>query len=418
MADFNTYRESLKKPFVKLCRLRFLNPDGSTAFLLDNNPLRKSNKCFIANGNLSVNLQNGQRRTANITLDNVDREFDYNVNHLWFGREVAIDEGLILQDGTEYYLQQGVFLLTRPAESIQPVGRTIEYNLVDKWANLDGTLYGNLEGTYEVALNTDPFAAIGALLTEDKGNGQMLDYLPLVNGFVTWRNLPYTVTVDAEGTLAQVILAIVETLAGLVGYDRSGHLRIDPSSDDIDDNTKPVQWTFKMEETSLLGLTYNIRNEDVFNDYIVVGEQLDNGVQPCARVQNLDPRSDTNIHLIGKKTKRESASGYADVTQCLDLATWRLKRATVLTKAVSVQASQIFHIEENQLIEIVRSDKEGSPTEKHLVQGFSRPLASSGPMTISAISTVDIPDFTIVQDTSFATNSASEEDTAEAEQGT
>ena len=243
----------------------------------------------------------------------------------------------------------------------------------------------------------------------------MLDPIPLINGFVSWRSLPYTVTVDAEGTLAQVILAIVETLAGLVGYDRSGHLRIDPSSDDIDDNTKPVQWTFKMEETSLLGLTYNIKNEDVYNDYIVVGEMLENGSQPRARVQNLDPRSDTNINLIGKKTKRESASGYADATQCLDLATWRLKRATVLTKAVSVQASQIFHIEENQLIEIVRSDKEGSPTEKHLVQGFSRPLASGGPMTISAISTVDIPDFTIVQDTSFVSIPASD---SEEEEGT
>ena len=412
--DFNLYRECIKKPFIKLCRLRFLNPDGSTAFQLDNNPRQLSNTCFIADGSLSVNLQNGQRRTATITLDNVNGEFDYNVNHLWFGREVALDEGLILSDGTEYYLQQGIFLLTRPAESIQPVGRTMSYNLVDKWANLDGTLYGNLEGTYEVSIGTDPFAAIGALLTEDKGNGQMLDRIPLINGFTNWRTIPYTVTVDAEGTLAQVVLAIVETLAGLVGYDRAGHLRIDPSSDDIDDNTKPVQWKFKMEETSLLGLTYNIKNEDVFNDYIVVGELLENGSQPSARVQNLDPRSDTNIRLIGKKTKRESASGYADATQCLDLATWRLKRATVLTKAVTVEASQIFHLQENQIIEIVRSDKPGSPTEKHLVQGFSRPLASSGTMSISAISTVDIPDFTIVEDTNYMsseTDSETEEET-------
>lgn len=348
-----------------------------------------------------MNLQNGQRRTATITLDNVDHEFDYNVNHVWFGREVAIDEGLILKDGTEYYIQQGVFLLTKPAESIQPIGRTIEYSLVDKWANLDGTLYGNLEGTYEVPLNSNPFDAIETLLREDKGNGQAIDDLPLIKGFTTWENTPYTVTVDADGTLAQVVLSVVETLAGLVGYDRNGRLRIEPSSDDVDDSTKPVQWTFGMDETTLLGLTYNIKNEEVFNDYIVVGEQLENGSQPRARVQNLDPRSDTNINIIGRKTKRESASGYANHTQCLDLAVWRVQRAAVLSKAVTVQSSQIFHIEENQLIEIVRSDKPGSPIEKHLVQGFSRPLASAGAMTINAISVVDIPDYTIVEDTYF-----------------
>lgn len=401
MVDYNLYRESLKEPFIKLCRLRFLNPDHSTAFALDNNSSRIKNKCFIANGNLSMNLQNGQRRTATITLDNVDHEFDYNVNHVWFGREVAIDEGLILKDGTEYYIQQGVFLLTKPAESIQPIGRTIEYSLVDKWANLDGTLYGNLEGTYEVPLNSNPFDAIETLLREDKGNGQAIDDLPLIKGFTTWENTPYTVTVDADGTLAQVVLSVVETLAGLVGYDRNGRLRIEPSSDDVDDSTKPVQWTFGMDETTLLGLTYNIKNEEVFNDYIVVGEQLENGSQPRARVQNLDPRSDTNINIIGRKTKRESASGYANHTQCLDLAVWRVQRAAVLSKAVTVQSSQIFHIEENQLIEIVRSDKPGSPIEKHLVQGFSRPLASAGAMTINAISVVDIPDYTIVEDTYF-----------------
>lgn len=400
MVDYNLYAKSLRQPFQKLCRLRFLNPDGSTAFVLDNAENVRRNKCFIADGSLSVNMQNGQRRTLSVKFDNVDGEFDYNINHIWFGSEVALDEGLVLLDGTEYYIQQGIFLLTRPVDSVQPVGRTIEYALVDKWANLDGTLYGNLEGAYEAPVNTNQFSAISALLEEDKGNGYPVDPMPIINGFlglqIQWDYTPYTLTVDAGRTLADVVTGFVETLAGLVGYDRSGRMRIDPSSDDIDDVTKPVQWTFSMEETTLLGLTYDIKNEEVYNDYIVVGEQLKNGSQPYARVQNIDPRSDTNVSRIGRKTKRETASGYGTVKQCRDLATWRLKRASVLSKAVNISASQIFHIQENQIVEVIRTDKAGSPIEKHLVQGFSRPLTSSGAMTISAISTVDIPDFTVV----------------------
>lgn len=400
MVDYNLYEKSLRQPFQKLCRLRFLNPDGSTAFVLDNAENMRRNKCFIADGSLSVNMQNGQRRTLSVKFDNVDGEFDYNINHIWFGNEVALDEGLVLLDGTEYYIQQGIFLLTRPVDSVQPAGRTIEYALVDKWSNLDGTLYGNLEGAYEAPVNTNQFSAISALLEEDKGNGFPVDPMPIINGFlglqIPWENTPYTLSVDAGRTLADVIIGFVETLAGLVGYDRSGRLRIDPSSDDIDDSTKPVQWMFSMEETTLLGLTYDIKNEEVYNDYIVVGEQLSNGSQPYARVQNIDARSDTNVNRIGRKTKRETASGYGTVTQCRNLATWRLKRASVLSKAVSISASQIFHIQENQLVEVIRTDKVGSPIEKHLVQGFSRPLTSNGTMTISAISTVDIPEFTVV----------------------
>ena len=394
MVDFNLYEKSIRQPFIKLCRLRFLNSDGTTAFVVDNNDNYKRNKCFIAGGSLSVNLQNGQRRTASVTFDNVDDEFDYNLNHLWFGNQVALDEGLILLDGTEYYMPQGVFLLTQPSDSVQPNERTIQYHLSDKWANLDGTLYGNLEGSYQINSGTLIRTAVKSLLAEDKGNGYPVDSTSPT--FVTTNSTTYDITIDADRTLADVILALADADAELVGYDRSGSLRFEPSSDEVDDIDRPVQWTFSMDETTLLGLTYDIKNEEVYNDYIVVGEQLNNGSQPMARVQNYDARSDTNILRIGTKTKRETASGYTTVTQCRDLATWRLKRASVLSKAVNISASQIFHIQENQLVEVIRTDKPGSPIEKHLVQGFSRPLTGKGAMTISAISTVDIPDFTVV----------------------
>ena len=407
MVDLNLYHKSLRQPFIKLCRLRFLNADGTTAFAVDNGlganrTVSNRNKCFIADGTLSVNLQNGQRRSLSVKFNNVDGEFDYNINHIWFGNQVALDEGLILLDGTEYYIQQGIFLLTRPTDSVRPIDRSISYELVDKWANLDGTLYGNLEGTYEIALGTDPFDAISSLLAEDKGNGYPVDNMPIINAYPDPNpageyDTSYTITIDGDnGTLAGVVTGLCDSLAALVGYDRSGRLRIEPSNEYIDDSEQPVQWTFSMNETTLLGMTYTIKNEEVYNDYIIVGEQLDDGSQPSARVQNNDPRSDTAIDRIGKKTKRESASGYSTDTQCRDLATWRLKRASVLTKAVSISASQIFHIQENQLVEIVRTDKPGNPTERHLVQGFSRPLTGNGEMTISAISTVDIPNFTVV----------------------
>ena len=404
------YFKMLRKPFTKLCRLRFLQPDGSTAFALDNNPLNRRSGAFLQEGSISVNLQNGQRRTASVTLSNLDAAFDYGVNKIWFGQQIALDEGLILSDGTEYYLPQGVFYISEPQETFQPNLRTITYPLVDKWSYLDGTLFGRLEGTYEVPVNTNIFTPIQAILNLDRGNGTKVDTVTPI--FTTYYDnktqtlpdgstaslvrSPYTLRVDSDdGTYADVILGLSEMVNGLVGYDQTGALRIDPSQDDVLDTQKPVLWRFSTQEAQLLGATYTVKNTEVYNDYIVLGEQTSEYAQAAGRAQNLDPSSDTNVYLIGRKTFRETATGYYTETQCKDLAEWKLKRTAVLQKAVSISCTQMFHIVENNLVEITRTDKPGSPTERHLIQGFTRPLTSTGEMTISAVSVADFPIATI-----------------------
>lgn len=405
------YYAQLRRPYIKLCRLRFLNPDGSTAFAVDNNPYQKKSKAFISDGNISVNLQNGQRRTASVTLSNVDGEFDYNVNKLWFGNQVALDEGLVLSDGSEYYIQQGVFLLETPVETVNPNQRTITYSLIDKWGNLDGTLFGNLEATYEVAQGTNIYNPIKALLNTTAYQGYPLDNKAPVfteyynsrsqalpsGGTASMVESPYTLTVDGDsGTFAEVILGLAGMVNAWVGYDANGRLRIDPSQDDILDDDKPVLWEFSQDETELLGLTYTIKNTEVYNDFVVIGEQLENYEQPAGRAQNQDPSSDTNINIIGLKTTRYSAAGYATDKQCEDLAVWKLKRAAVLQKSVTISCSQMFHIEENKLVTVVRTDKDGSPMERHLITGFSRPLAGGEAMTINVTSVNDFPIATLV----------------------
>ena len=50
----------------------------------------------------------------------------------------------------------------------------------------------------------------------------------------------------------------------------------------------------------------------------------------------------------------------------------------------------MFHIVENGLITIERTDKEGHPIERHLVQSFTRPIGQTGSMTIEAVSVRDL----------------------------
>lgn len=405
------YLQMLRRPFQKLCRLRFLQPDGSVAFMLDNDPLNRRSGAFISDGQITHNWQNGRRTSVSVTLDNVDGAFDYNFNSVWFGQEIALDEGLVLSDGvTEFYIQQGVFLIETPTENVQPVVRTAQYNLVDKTAALDGALGGNLDGTYQVEVGTNIFSPIVALLAEDKGNGYPVDRVAPVfteyynsrtqalpdGSTVTMVEAPYTLTIDGtDGTIWSVVSGLAAMVNAWVGYDESGALRIDPSQDDILDADKPVLWEFSMDEAELCGMTYQVKNTEVFNDFICVGEQLSDNSQPKGRAQILDPASPVDVAKIGRKTKRVSQAGFGTDTQCQDYAMWMVKRSSVLQKAVTISCSQMFHIRGNELVTLTRTDKPGNPTERHLIQGFSRPLAGTGAMQINCVSVNDFPVATV-----------------------
>ena len=102
--EWRMYLKTLKTNFTKLARIDFLQPDGTVAFSIDNSEKNQRSKTFIQDGNLTVNLQNGKRRVASIKLSNVNNEFDYNVNKLWFGQQIRLMEGLILPNGKEFYL--------------------------------------------------------------------------------------------------------------------------------------------------------------------------------------------------------------------------------------------------------------------------------------------------------------------------
>lgn len=406
------YLSALNNPFQKLCKLEFLQPDGSVAYVLDNNPKNKRSSAFLQEGTISTNLQNGQRRQASVTLSNLDGQFDYAVNKVWFGQGIRISEGLILPDGTEFYLPQGVFYPKEPQELRQPNKRTMTYPLVDKWAMLDGTLGGTLDGIYEVPINSNIFTAISSLLSENMGNGQPYDNV--APAFTNYYNsltttlpdgssvsnvvTPYTLRVDSDnGTRADVILGLNAMLVGWVGYDQTGRFRLTPSQDDILDTSKPIQWSFSPSASQFLGATYNIKNADVKNDVIIIGEALGSNPQANGRATNFDPASDTNVNLIGYKTLRESKQGFYTDDICEAQAIFELKRRTVLQKSVSITSTQMFHLSENNLVEIRRPDKPGSPVERHLIQGFTRPLTETGSMTINAVSVQDFPIATITK---------------------
>lgn len=407
---YQTYLETLRLgDFTKLAKLEFLDEAGNVKFSMDNNAMNRHSGAFIQSGTISCNKQNGARRTASITLANTDGDYDFAVDKMWYGQQIRLSEGIILPDGTEFYIPQGIFEIENPTESIQPGTNTITYTLVDKWANLDGTLFGNLEDVYQVEAGTNILTAIAALLRMDRydmtpnGDHPIDSLAPVFTNYyngktqeltdgtiVSLINAPYDYLSNSSGTLADVVTGLVEMIAGEVGYNQIGRLVVTPSQDDLSDANKPVLWDFREDEKALVSLSYAVKSSDVYNDVIVVGATSDTNYTPRGRAENTDPASDTCISRIGRKTIRYEMGDYYSDDVCQSYADWQLKRISALSKQVTVTCSQMFHIVEDGLITIRRDDKPGSPTERHVVQGFSRPIAQTGNMTINAISVNDI----------------------------
>lgn len=405
-ATWRAYLQAVKGEYRKLARLDFLQPDGSIAFSIDNNPRNRRAGAFIQEGDLSVNLQNGQRRQATITLSNLDGAYDYNVNNVWFGSRIRLMEGLALPDGTDLYFPQGVFYARDPEETFLPGQKLARYTLVDKWAMFDGTLFGNLEGWALIERGEDILNGIAELIRRDKGNGTPIDNVPPLfttyynNKTITlpdgttqpWTNSPYTARFDSNGvTLADILLELNKMLVGWIGYDPNGQLRVDAAYEDILDADKPVLWNFSPENFDFLGATYAVKNTEVFNDIIVLGQAINGNHIPAGRAVNQDPSSDTNVGILGLRTKIFDETSYYADDQCQELAEYYLKQNSVLKKAVTIQSAQIFHITENNLVTIQRTDKPGSPVERHLIMGFSRPIAQAGAMELSCTSVNDFP---------------------------
>ena len=414
---FLSYLEALKGDFVKVAKLDFLNEDGTVAFTLDNDPKNRRSGAFLQSGDITCNLNNGMRREGSITLSNLSGDYDFSVNRIWYGMTVRLSEGLILSDGSEYLIPQGVFEILQPNEQYKPDGNSVTYRLVDKWARLDGSLGGNLDGAYSVNAGTNILAAIASLLRlgrydMENNSPQPIDPMaPLLTNYyndktqtltdgtvVSLVDAPYDYVSSEDATIADVILGLGEMLAAWVGYNQIGRLEVDPSQDDIADQTKPVLWDFTADEKQLLHVEYEVHSEDLFNDLIVVGDTSDTGYTARARAQNRDISSDTCISRIGLKTKRMHAENYYSDDICAARAEWELKRAAVLPKTVSIECTQMFHIVENGIVTIRRDDKTGAPVERHVVQGWTRPIGQTGTMIINAVSTMDYPEITLLSD--------------------
>lgn len=412
MATFQQYLNALRQSTVyPTSRLYFLNEDGTPYYEITDE--------YIKGGSINVSYNNGVRRTASITLFNDKGQYDSLIERgVLLNQKVKVLAGIYVGD-EEYLVPQGVFYINNPVSAYQPANKTIQLNLVDKWGALDGTVMGTLDGIYQINVGNSLIEAIRTLLLLPKGNNPAWEIVKQYGvgspeaqqALEALRNLsptevidpiapiidqkylddpslyeaPYTLRIESNSTYANMLLGINTMLVSSCGYDAEGILRFTDANTSYSDFGQPLAYDFFVDSKELYSASYTYKMSDIYNEVQVVGAMI-SGYQIQGRAQNNNPASALSIDKIGRRTLWVSDTKFNDIARAQEYAEYELKRRTALQRAVSFECSPIFHLKENDLITITRTDINKSYVpEIFVVNGYTLPLGG-GNMSVNAVS--------------------------------
>ncbi len=203
-------------------RIYILNPDETIYKEI-------SDDLIYGLGSLTINYQQGQRRSLNFALDNSSKEYTPNPNNrkIWIGTKIRLDLGIKLKDGTIYYKQNGIFVVSDPVVTRHNAEEIVTIQCYDKFALLDGTLGGTIDATWEISAGKNIRDAIQEILLLNDGTGNPYDSkLMFFDPQYLTTQTAYTVEKAPGSSWGEMIIELADMIACDVYYNEFGNLVI------------------------------------------------------------------------------------------------------------------------------------------------------------------------------------------------
>ena len=371
----------LKRPTIKpRFRLFVLNPDETINYEIPEEDI------IINSGNFTENYQNGQRKSVNINLINVDGKYTPSINTIWVHDRFRFDVGLEF-DGQVYWFPRGIYILGNPSADHQDSDKQVSLTLVDKFAVLEGKA-GTLEATYEIPVDSDIEQAIMGILTLDNGSGYPIDLKPIIydrafKGF----KMPYTLSKDAGSTLGEMLLEIGTILNAEVYYNSQGNLCVININETTLDVQKASLWDYSDEDRDYDSATANYDFENAVNEVHIVGDNINNEIF-SAMAKNENPISPLCIQRIGRRIEYINDSNIYSDDLAQQRANYELRKFGILKTTMNIQVSFNPLLFVNNLITI--TDKYYNlERERFLIQSISYTIGNESQMTVSCSNIVN-----------------------------
>ena len=371
----------LKRPTIKpRFRLFVLNPDETINYEVPEEDI------IINSGNFTENYQNGQRKSVNINLINVDGKYTPSINTIWVHDRFRFDIGLEF-DGQVYWFPRGIYILGNPSADHQDSDKQVSLTLVDKFAVLEGKS-GTLEATYEIPVGSDIEQAIMGILTLDNGSGYPIDLKPIIyDRAFKGLKMPYTLSKDAGSTLGEMLLEIGTILNAEVYYNSQGNLCFININETTLDVQKASLWDYSDEDRDYGGATANYDFENAVNEVHVVGDNINNEIF-SAMAKNENPVSPLCIQRIGRRIEYINDSNIYSDDLAQQRANYELRKFGILKTTMNIQVSFNPLLFVNNLVTI--TDKYYNLTrERFLIQSISYTIGNESRMTVSCSNIVN-----------------------------
>lgn len=374
------YMRAIESPIsYRLIRVYLLNDDETLH--------RDISEYVMSDWGIDFKQENGQTRSANITLVNTDNQFMPSPvkKTIWKGTKFKIYTGLSY-DNIAYWKDCGIFIVNNP--SVDEEKQTVSLTLYDKFAMLDGTIGGKRPYRYEIATGCTALSAIENCLKETNENGKIFDQKQVLFPYDYMnKKTTYRIVKDPNLAMGEIIKEIATNINCDVRYNELGNLTVEPTiitNDDFKD--KPIQWYYAENDEQYTKPTMDINFDSLVNKIIVAGAIRD-GSQYRAEVTNTSPQSQANIYLTEPNPLYIEDGNIIGDDFCMQRAKYEMVKQGRLSAQLKFKSIYIPHIQCNNLISF-SNDRLGFFNELFVINSIH--LNSDFYMDISATSVNEV----------------------------
>lgn len=368
----NILQTNIRTPKIKVQFLRFTDETPYSEITGD---------ILNSSGNLTINNQNGVRRAIDLTLSNVSGNYIPSPDTLWLGQKFKVYMGLQNNSGETYWISQGVFVTDNPTVMSN---YTVSLKGTDKFALLDGTLGGEIDGIYQITLGSNIYTVLKSILSD---NNIIQDQItPILDILYKDDITPYTIEKETGATLGEIVLELAALVSANVYYNADGKLVFEQ---DFNDTVKSSLWDFSANEFNYINSSQTFKFNEVFNAVLVIGDNINGQIFDYQAINN-NLQSPTSVPNLGfKRIKVINDSNINTEQRAEDRAKYELKRVMIMQSEFNVDSVPIYHLDVDKIITLTDGGLQLNK-ERILIDSISIPLSPSGRMSIKAVKSIDL----------------------------
>jgi hypothetical protein len=318
-------------------------------------------------GSVDIQAESLIRRTGNISFLLKSNLIPTPSSPLWINNKIRLWIGIDYLDSIQYF-NLGIFIFSNPNIIINNSDRTISLSLYDKMYKFEKT---PLELTTKFTVGT-PIPEVLKSVVQTLGGENKL----LINS--NSLTLPY----DLEFSPDETILNVIEKIQGLYMqwqcyYDENGRFIYEEIPNRLNDE---IIWNFEDNTDFRINNNQEIKFDNIYNYFKIIGKTKDDGTFASAIVQNTNVNSPFAIAKIGKKALVIQDDNYYENEQCTQYGNYLKYKHGNFNELASFSMIPVFYFDVNKIIEFNSLDD--NLIGKYCISNLSVSLKYDGEMNV------------------------------------